>query len=265
MTDKKALIETRFSQDQLRRIERLVSLGSIISGVVHELNNPNTLVMLNAPNLKDMLQAAIGELEQNGIDGINGCGVGEFKAEAKVLADDLVAGSEKIKNIVKGLKNYACDEKAVESEEFSVNDCVTSAVNLAWNKLKNKSDKFSMDLDADLPNISGHSGSLEQVVLALLINACDAMCDRRKSITVSSAYDKAGKRAIIRVKDQGCGMDGKALKMAGNLLYTTKSDSGAIGLGLYVAKDIVKSMGGVIEIESVPGEGTTVAVKLPVE
>ena len=115
-----------------------------------------------------------------------------------------------------------------------------------------------------IANIKGNFQKLEQVIINLVINSCQALPDSQKGIVISSSYDKNNDNIIIKVRDEGVGFSQGDKKYILDPFYTTKRAKGGTGLGLSISYGILKEHQGSLEFESEPGEGTTVIVKLPV-
>jgi signal transduction histidine kinase len=111
--------------------------------------------------------------------------------------------------------------------------------------------------------LKGNFQRLEQVIINLIQNACQAVRDTRKGIFVSTAYDENRKGVAVRVEDEGVGMPPDVLPHITHPFYTTKADSGGLGLGLSISSKIVKEHGGTLTFASELGKGTQAEIVLP--
>jgi C4-dicarboxylate-specific signal transduction histidine kinase len=112
--------------------------------------------------------------------------------------------------------------------------------------------------------VKGNSHNLEQVMSNLIMNAVQSLTARTLAVIVSARFDKDGNCIVIQVRDEGVGMSGEVMEKACLPFFTTKRESGGIGLGLSISRSIIEDHGGSLEFESKPGEGTVATVKLPV-
>jgi signal transduction histidine kinase len=120
-----------------------------------------------------------------------------------------------------------------------------------------------LDLDPQVPAINSVADHLTQVLMNLLLNAADAaagIVGRKPTVTVETRASNAG--GVLTVTDNGCGMDAPTLARAFDEAFTTKPPGRGSGLGLFICRSLIEAQGGRIEIESAPGRGTRVAVRL---
>jgi polar amino acid transport system substrate-binding protein len=123
---------------------------------------------------------------------------------------------------------------------------------------------FSVQYAERLPTLKGNSHRLEQVMINLIQNACQALPDKRKGIFLSTSYDEKISSIVVKVQDEGKGILAEILPHITDSFFTTKADSGGIGLGLSISLRIIKEHGGTLTFNSEPGEGTTAEIILPV-
>ncbi len=148
--------------------------------------------------------------------------------------------------------------------KVDINGIIRSAMVIARAFVKKATDNFSVQLEDNIPRINGSAQGLEQVVLNLLQNACQALCDRGKAVSIGTSYLDAGRgRVMITVRDEGAGMSDEVLAQIKQPFFTTKREQGGTGLGLSISAGIVDEHGGTLTIESQPGTGTVVTVAFP--
>jgi PAS domain S-box-containing protein len=258
----------RLHQQQLMQASKMVELGTLVSGVAHEVNNPNNFIMLNAPLLVDAWQAARPILEEyyeeNGDFLLGGMMYSEMRENIPKLFSGILEGSERIRQIVADLKNYVRPDTSDLTQSVDLNRVVQSALSLLSSMVRKSTDRFSADLEKDLPFVKGNFQRLEQVVINLLQNACQAIPDRGKSIRVSTRWDKANGNVVLEVKDEGVGIPPENLPRITDPFFSTKHKSGGVGLGLAISSKIITEQGGVMNFVSEPGIGTKAEVLLPV-
>jgi PAS domain S-box-containing protein len=265
---KKAREDARIKHEQLVQADKMKTLGTLVSGVGHEINNPNSFIMLNAPALKEMFEEALPVLREwcalKGSDK-----VGRFKLEliekrAPLLIKGVLEGSVRIKNIVQSLKDFARQAPSGLSDGVSVSEVVKSSVALVGNRIKNSTRKFVVEMGDNIPAVRGNFQRLEQVVINLIINAAEALPDKDKGITVKTSFDKDRGFAVIEVADEGRGIPDDIIDQITHPFFTTKRDTGGTGLGLSISNGIVTEHGGFLRFKSKVGNGTSAFVELPV-
>jgi C4-dicarboxylate-specific signal transduction histidine kinase len=258
----------RSHQQQLMQASKMVELGTLVSGVAHEINNPNNFIMLNAPLLVDSWQAARPILEEyykeNGDFLLGGMMYSEMKENIPKLFSGILEGSERIKQIVADLKNYVRPDTSDLSQPVDLNSVIHSAISLLAHMIRRSTDRFSLDLEKDLPMVKGNFQRLEQVVINLIQNACQALADRTKGIRVSTRWDQASTSVLLQVQDEGVGIPAENLQRITDPFFSTRHDSGGVGLGLAISARIIKEQGGTLNFASEPGTGTKAEVCLPV-
>lgn len=250
------------------RSSRLASLGELAAGVAHEINNPNGLILLNLPTLKDFVIEAIDCLAEQEDTGRQSKFAGlslERAANAfPQLLGEIEDSARRIKRIVEDLKDFARQDNLAPGDWFDLNQSVEKAVRLTSNHLKKATAHFRTELAGDLPQINGSSQRIEQVIVNLLINACEALSDADQSILLQTENDPDHHQVWLRVIDQGRGIDPQMLEHITDPFFTTRREQGGTGLGLSVSARIVKEHQGRLLFSSEPGKGTIASFSLPV-
>jgi polar amino acid transport system substrate-binding protein len=141
---------------------------------------------------------------------------------------------------------------------------VEKAVGLTQNMIRKTTLHFDLICGRNLPPVTGSSQRIEQVVVNLLVNACQALPDSTRAIRVTTGYDAVGGCVRVSIEDEGVGVPPDALGRIADPFFTTKRDSGGTGLGLAISDRIVRDHGGRLVVTSAPGSGTTAAFTLPV-
>jgi PAS domain S-box-containing protein len=264
---KQAEDRERLHQQHLMQASKMVELGTLVSGVAHEVNNPNNFIMLNAPLLADAWQAARPILEEyyegNGDFLLGGMMYSEMRENIPKLFSGIIEGSERIKQIVADLKNYVRPDTSDLSESVDLNGVVRSALSLLSNMVGKSTDRFSLDLEKNIPHVKGNFQRIEQVVINLVQNACQALPDRKKGIRVSTRWDKDNGSVVLAVHDEGVGIPPENLPRITDPFFSTKQESGGVGLGLAISSRIIKEQGGTMSFASEPGIGTKAEVFFP--
>jgi len=263
-----ALHELYLRKQQLIQADKLTSLGVLTSGVAHEINNPNGLILLNLPLLEkswsDALQILEEHYQQHGDFKLGWLDFSRMRNEMPQMLDDMQQGAHRIKRIVEDLKDFARQDSADMSERVDLNQVVDAALRLIDNSLKKATDHFQAELEPNLPKFRGNAQRIEQVIVNLLLNACQSLEGRDRAIVLRTGLDD-DKQLLLEVKDQGCGIASEYLSKLADPFFTTRRESGGTGLGLSVSAGIAQDHGGHLKFISDPGEGTCVQLLLPVE
>jgi polar amino acid transport system substrate-binding protein len=179
------------------------------------------------------------------------------------MLDEMLEGARRIKRIVEDLKDFARREDAPRHEPIDLEGVVRAAVRLVEPTIQKATHRFELSLAPGLPRVRGNAQRIEQVVVNLVLNACQSLPDPSRAVRVSSGLGPGGAAVQLTVADEGVGIPPDHLPRLTDPFFTTKRDSGGTGLGLSVSAGIVKEHGGTLEFESRPGEGTTVVLTLP--
>jgi len=264
---KVALEELRRHQDKLIQADKMASLGILVSGVAHEINNPNGLMLLNLPILRDVYSDARAELEERfereGDFLLGGVSYSRMRDEVPQMLEEMVHASQRIKRIVEDLKDFARPDAVAAMEPFDINGVVQAAVRLVEPSLRKATGRFSASYADGLPPVWGNPLRIEQVVINLLINACQSLPSTDRAIELATAPDPAGDRVTLTVRDEGVGIPPEHIPHLTDPFFTTKRESGGTGLGLSISAGIVQEHGGDISFDSPPGGGTVVRLSLP--
>ena len=259
--------EARRHQEKLFQAAKMVSLGTLVSGVAHEINNPTTFIMSNAPILQKVWKSLMPILDEycdkQGDFPVGNLTYMEVRDSIPALFSGILEGSQRIKRIVSELTDFARKKPQEFMEWVDINAVVTAALSLSSNLIKSKTDHFSVEYGKDLPTFRGSSQRIEQVVINLILNACEALRNRNEGIAVSTTYDPASAHILLEIRDQGMGIREEDLPHICDPFFSTKRDLGGTGLGLSISSKIVDDHGGTITFWSCPGGGTTATVKLP--
>jgi PAS domain S-box-containing protein len=261
--------EARDMQAKLIQANKMTSLGLLVSGVAHEINNPNSFIMANSQLLAKVWEDAQKVLREHhrehGDFLIGGISFAEIDEKIPQLFKSIIEGARRINNIINNLKDFARQDRLVAERQVDLNRVATTAASLLLHQLNRYSDNFHFDLAEYLPRITGDYQQLEQVVINLLLNAGQSLPDKSRGIWITTGFDAAAGQATITVRDEGCGIARDVADRVMEPFFTTKLDSGGTGLGLAISLSIVKEHNGSLEFESEPGKGTTFVVKIPAD
>lgn len=254
-------------EGQLIRSYKLASMGKLTAGVAHEINNPNTFIRgnINIINeaFKDILPMLDKIYDENPGLKIARLNYELFKENIPILLEDMIGGADRIKNIVDGLRNFARKDEGLLTDAVNINDVVENHTRITQKEVR-KYAQLQINLGEGIPVFKGNIQKLEQVFMNLLINAAQAIEHEHGRIILETAYNKADNNVIIRIGDNGKGIDLKTRRNIFDPFFTTKRDKGGTGLGLSISYGIIQEHNGKIDVESVVGEGTTFTISIPV-
>jgi polar amino acid transport system substrate-binding protein len=259
--------ELRLNQQQLVQADKLAALGVLVSGVAHEINNPTGLILLDVPILKRAQSDTERILEEyfaeHGDFTIGGLPYTEMRHEIPRILDEMQDGAKRIKRIVNDLKDFARRDDTANKEHIDLNTVVRTALRLIDPTVRKATNRLTVDYGEGIPLILGNSQRIEQVVVNLILNACQALPDAERGIWVKTLFNRATASAILVVRDEGIGIAHENLSRLTDPFFTTKRENGGTGLGLSVSAGIIKEHGGYLDFESVLGAGTTVTLSIP--
>ncbi|NTV48840.1 MAG: transporter substrate-binding domain-containing protein [Geobacteraceae bacterium] len=260
--------ELRLNQQQLLQADKMAALGVLVSGVAHEINNPTGLILLEVPTLKRFHADAAKVLEryyrENGDFTCGGLPYSRMREEIPRSLEKLQDAGKRIKRIVDDLKDFARHGDSACNENVDLNVVAQAAVRLVEPSIRKATACFSAEYDPHLPTIRGNAQRIEQVLVNLILNACQALPDPTRCIQLTTAYDSGSDSVTFRLRDEGSGISPEHLARLTDPFFTTKRDMGGTGLGLSVSAGIIKEHGGTLEFDSIPGSETVVTLTLPV-
>ncbi|BCA80682.1 DUF3365 domain-containing protein [Desulfuromonas sp. AOP6] len=255
-------------REEANQSSRLAALGELTAGVAHEINNPNALILLNLPLLQDVFSESLPILDAHFRDAPDGEFAGfpyrRMREEIPLVLDEVQGGARRIKRIVEDLKEFVRREHSDRHENFFLHEAVQAALRLVANPIHKATDHFSTHYATDLPPLHGNMQRIEQVIINLVVNACQALPDRNRAISIRTSFDAAAAEVVFEVSDQGVGIAPENLPRLTESFFTTRREEGGTGLGLSVSSRIVREHGGTLSFESTPGVGTRAILRLPV-
>jgi len=238
---------------RLVQVDLLSSIGMLAAGIAHEINNPLAYVMLNLGMMARKLAALRAESDRARAD--------ELYAEIDELLASTQSGADRVQQIVRDVRVFARGSADARSA-VDVRHVLDSTIQLAANSIRHRA-RLVREY-GEVPLVDADEPRLGQLFLNLLINALQAMedGDQPAEIRVRARTAPSG-AALVEIVDTGCGIAADMLGRVFEPFFTTKPPGVGTGLGLPICRSIVSSLGGTIEIESTPNQGTTCRVTLP--
>lgn len=243
--------ELKSAQAKLLHSEKLASLGQLVAGVAHEINNPLSFITGNVVPIQRILARVRGQLEGN-----SGAVISDIDRVTRII-ELMARGAERTANIVSDLRSFSRVDVA-PPEPVDVHERIEFTIRLLQPRWR---DRVAVHRDyAVLPKVDAAPGQLDQVFMNLISNACDAI-DTTGNVWIRTRAD--GSRVIVAVRDDGRGIPRGLLPRIFDPFFTTKSQGQGTGLGLAISHGIVTHHGGTIDVTSEPGRGTEFRLTLP--
>ncbi|MHC1744206.1 MAG: PAS domain S-box protein [Syntrophobacteraceae bacterium] len=255
---------------QVIQADKLASLGELVAGIAHEINNPNSFITYNIPLLEDtweLFEPIVREFSDAHPDWRKG------RLTLPKLSEDMLGiigaikeGSERINRVVANLKDFARLDESSQKTPLQINEVIEKTLTIVGAQLRKSFLQIDLALSPDLPDIPGHFQKLEQVVANLLLNATHAAGGRTKGkVSIRTRSIARLRCVLIEVEDNGSGMDREVLGHIFEPFFTTRRTSGGTGLGLSVSYGLVQEHRGRIAVLSRPGLGSRFTIFLPVD
>lgn len=264
----KRTAELHEHQLQLIQADKMASLGVLVTGVAHEINNPTGALLLNLPLLKDAWRDSNAILEKHyqefGDFSMAGLKYSRLKDELPIILDEMTGGATRIKHIVEDLKDFARHDDLDNDVPLNMNDVVATAIRLVDTSIRKSTHNFNVNYGGDLPVVCVNAQRIEQIVINLILNACQALTDVNQKVSVTTSYDRQNKKIKISIVDEGSGVDAKNVKRLTDPFFTTKRAHGGTGLGLSISSAIASAYGGKLIFDSKKDIGTEVILELPI-
>jgi len=241
----KIKIEKELQETQVRLLqaEKMASLGSLSAGVAHEINNPLGGILIYASLLLE-----------------------EFEEEKDAKVEDLrkiVMEASRCKEIVKSLLEFGRQTES-KFELLDINKAIIDGLFFLENQVLFHDISIIKKLDTSMPPIEGNPNQLKQVFMNMMVNAAEAMTDKKGTLTITTSKSKDMLSVLIAFQDTGMGIPKKVQPRIFEPFFTTKEIGKGTGLGLSTSYGIIQSHHGTIEVESKVDTGTVFTIVLPV-
>lgn len=265
------------AQVQLMQSEKMASLGQLVAGLAHEINNPIGYVNANLGALKRYLDGLIKVLNaclavesarpessetQEIMTLARSIDLDYLLEDAPLLIKESLDGIDRVRKIILDLKYFSHSDVDQSWQLADLHACLDSTLGIAHYEIKNKATVIKNY--GEIPPVECHQSQVNQVFLNILVNAAQAIPDdTRGTITLTTGRDDAF--VWIEISDTGCGISPKNIEKIFDPFFTTKPVGKGTGLGLSLSYGIIKQHSGRFEVNSLPGQGTTFKIVLPIE
>ena len=240
-------LELNRAHEQMMRVEKMASIGKLAAVVAHEINNPLAGILTYAKLLKKQLAKEKDK-----------------KYDGAIASLDLIESeSWRCGEIIKNLLTFARTGSA-KNDLADLNAVINRCVQLVQHQLNLQNIQAQLELPADLPMVPCDPAQIEQVILALVMNAIAAMPQGGK-LVLRSRKNEGRQQVEIDVEDSGVGIPPELMSHMFEPFFTTKERGHGLGLGLAICRTIVDRHQGRIDVESEPGRGTKFTITLPLE
>jgi len=255
---REALEKLRRAQDDLVRTEKLASMGRLVAGIAHEINNPVNAVINTLGPLSETIHQ-IAQVKDGGGTQSPGPDIAALAQEAEEMLRVVERGAARTKAIVQALHNYSRGDEETP-RELNLSRSVDDTLDLLRHRLTNV--RVEKEIAAGL-RVSGFAGQIDQVFMNLITNAAQAIGTRERGGTIRVAVARAGDDVEISISDDGPGIPPEVIPRIFDPFFTTKDVGEGSGLGLSIVHGIIERHGGKIRVDSRVGEGTTFRITLP--
>jgi len=294
----RAIRELQQTQTQLIQTEKMSSLGQLVAGIAHEINNPVNFIYGNLSHASQYAQDLLEHLEMYQkhysqrhpeiVDHEEEIELDFLTADLPKILTSMKVGAERIRQMVLSLRNFSRLDQS-EKKAVNLHEGIDSTLLILQHRLKMKTNSPGIQVIkeySDLPLINCYPGPLNQVFMNVLSNAIDALdqrdaqrsleeiTDSPSQIIISTALisDKSDHRqsgtekAIIKITDNGTGIPQEVINQIFNPFFTTKPVGKGTGLGLSISYQIVvEKHGGEFRCNSLPGKGTEFWIEIPIK
>jgi len=239
----------KLMDEALRQSQKLASIGLLVAGIAHEINNPNGFIIFNLPILRDYLQELMPIVDDYMAEhpdrSMFGRTYEDFRCDLFKLQDNIEHGAQRISAAVAGLKDFSRKRTILEPRPVALKPVIEHALSLCREEIRKHVRSFHLTVPENLTQIRTDPEAIEQILINLLINAAHASNKTDSWIKLGVSVDSGRPdRCIIVIEDNGCGMDERTMKRIFDPFYTKKTSVQGTGLGLYISQSLAEGLGG---------------------
>lgn len=261
--------EIREAQSKLVHNSKMISLGQLVAGVAHELNNPIGFIYSNMTHLRDYSTRLLkfAEAVKNNPEAVDAFReqyeIDFVKEDLPKLVASCEDGARRTRDIVLGLRNFSRLE-ATQLKDMNVNESLESTLNLLKGEIKGRIEVFKKY--EDLPLVKCFASQISQVFMNILSNAVQSISGNGKIwISTKAMQTPGGEMVAVAIQDSGVGMPPDVLEKIFDPFFSTKAVGQGTGLGLSITYGIVQNHGGDIIVKSQLGVGTEFKILIPIK
>jgi PAS domain S-box-containing protein len=267
----KAYEELKTAQNALVQTEKMASLGVLVAGVAHEINNPTNFIYGSMPLLEENLHfllkltdtfdsMIISDQDRKKVDDIKEEMDFEYvRGDLAKIVKNVATGAKRIKEIVQNLRTFSRVDSG-EKAEIDINEGIDSTLEILHHEFKNR---VEMQKDyGEIPKLIGSPGKVNQVFMNVLHNAIQSISGQGKIIIRTLVENE---NAVVQITDNGVGIPQDKVSHIFDPFFTTKKVGDGTGLGLSISYSIIQDHHGDISVDSAEGKGTTMRIVLPLK
>lgn len=262
------ITEAKIMERKMLHNEKLASLGLMVSSITHEITNPISAITFNSPILKDYMKALI-DITDSYADNLQDLELfkmpyPKFKEDSVKIIENILHASQRIGKTVSNLRRLSSKKDRPKKRWVNVKQVIERIAALMLFEINQYVKFFEINCSENLPEIYSDPDTLEQILMNIIMNAAHAADKKDSRIILDAAPgDSWQDHLVIKISDNGCGMYKHTLSKIFAPFFSTKEPDQGTGLGLYVCQDLIKELGGRIEVESEVGKGSVFRVVLP--
>ena len=264
-------LKIKEAQSQMVHMAKMESLGQLVAGVAHELNNPISFIYSNIGQLAKysrVLIELVDKAKENGgilnktLEDVDYDYMHEDLPKLLLSCEE---GAKRTRDIVNGLKNFSRLDQA-EKKDVYLKESLEGTLNLLASEIKHKSNlEVQVKVAEGLEEVFCYAGELNQVFMNIILNAIHAVENKKPGkINIILDLDESKTHQVVTIKDNGVGMTEEVRKQVCEPFYTTKPLGKGTGLGLSISYGIIEKHKGRLVLESQLDVGTTVQVYIPI-
>jgi PAS domain S-box-containing protein len=266
-TEHKFLAEVEKNlQTRLIQANKANALSTLVSGIAHEVNNPNNSIALGGELLAKYWDRIFTLFDEIGDHPALDSQAIEDMADIRVTGARIIKGigesARRIAGVINNLREYG-GRKTDSSKELDINRLVSVCLSILHHHINKYTSRFRFEPAGQLIIIPGNSQQLMQVMINLIMNALQSLPNTECEVLVSTALAPDLKSVTISIMDSGRGIPADEITRIFEPFYTTRLANGGTGLGLAISQMIINEHGGTLAISSIPGAGTTALITLP--
>ena len=259
--------ESQQIQTKLIQTNKMTSLGFLVAGIAHEINNPNNNILLSCQLLNNTWQDVLPILDRRFSEDGDFVLAGDFYSEVRKSIPKyfnmITDGSRRIEMIINNLRDYTIKSKFELVQDVDINRIASISASILQHQIKKHTRNFTLSLTSEPLTVKGNQQQLEQVIVNLIVNAIQSLSSPDRAVRLATAADASSRTAVITVSDEGCGILPEYLSLIFDPFFSTKLETGGTGLGLAISSNIIKEHGGLLTVSSAADIGTTATIILP--
>jgi signal transduction histidine kinase len=246
----------------LVQAEKLAALGSLVAGIAHEINTPLGIALTSASLLSEETRQFSGRVESGAVKKSD---LQQFLRVTRESTSLILGNAERAASLVHSFKQVAVDQTSEARREFDLAQYIDEVIDSLRPKFKRTPIRVVNDCPRDI-RVDSYPGAVAQIVTNLLLNALIHAFNETQSGQFQISAQLNGRNVKLCFADDGRGIGPEHLSRIFEPFFTTRRGAGGTGLGLHIVYNIVtKRLGGHIEVESEPGQGTRFTLTLPLQ